>query len=124
MKNAINFKLVLAASLFFAAFFCSNHATAQTVSGRSEHREPTKFQFDILVSNCYAGGTTLMVNIANPELYRFYWEIDGAEGGRGITTATCICGEIATVRVIRNRDGIQVVRSVNLPESCPPGNRL
>lgn len=122
MKNATNFNTALSACMLFAALLFTNVATAQTTRSSSVRPQPTKFHFDILVSNCYYGGTTLTVNIANPELYRFYWEIDGGEGGRGITTASCICGEIATVRVIRNRDGMQEVRSVNLPNSCAPGN--
>lgn len=124
MKNAINFRSAFTACLLFATFLCANVATAQTFRNGRTQVQSGKFNFDILVSNCYIGGTTLTVNIENPERYRFYWEIDGAEGGRGIMTASCICGEIATVRVIRNSDGAMEVRSVRLPESCPPGNDL
>ncbi len=124
MKYATRLNAALTACLLFAAVFSANLATAQTVIGSRSYPELPRFQFDILVSNCYNGGSTLTVHIAKPELYWFYWEIDGAEGGRGITTATCVCGEVATVRVIRKRDGAQVVRRVSLPNSCSPGSRL
>ena len=123
MKNATKFSSALAGCLLFAALLFTNVTTAQSVMGistdKSVHPHLAKFHFDILISNCYYSGTTLTVQIANPELYHFYWEIDGGVGGRGITTASCVCGNIATVRVIRNRDGMQVVRTVNLPNSCP-----
>jgi hypothetical protein len=84
MKTPIKFRFVAMVSLLMAAVLFTDKLTAQTFHVKPPSKPFTEsaiyqlasnsFSFDILVSSCFAGGTSLIVSIANPEKYAFLWE--------------------------------------------------
>lgn len=55
---------------------------------------------------CFNGGTSLWVNMPNPEQYEYRWEVNGAEGGRAYQTQRCRCITQAKVKVTRISDNL------------------
>ena len=73
------------------------------------------FYFALITSHCIAGGIGLTVDIENPSEYAFLWEVNGNHGGHEISTLPCLCGDSATVHVMRLADGVSISKSVALP---------
>lgn len=73
------------------------------------------FHFALITSHCIAGGIGLSVDIENPSEYAFLWEVNGNYGEHDISTSSCLCGDSATVHIMRLADGVSVSKSVALP---------
>lgn len=73
------------------------------------------FNFNLIASHCIAGGVGLSVDIENPSEYAFLWEINGGHGGHDMSTLTCLCGDSATVYIMRLADGVSISKSIALP---------
>lgn len=83
-----------------------------------ENELPTTFEVSIGVTHCINGGSLLSVEMPNPELYGYLWDVNGYHGGHHNETLNCQCVETATVRVTRLADGLRVSKSIELTNSC------
>ncbi len=90
--------------------------TKQPFAQKNMNKINKGFYFDIKSVTCFAGGTSLYVSIDKSNNYAFLWEIDGSHGGHQMNQE-CISGQYAKLRVMRLSDGLQMTRTVRLPNS-------
>ncbi len=83
-----------------------------------ENELPTTFEVSIDVVHCVNGGNLLSVEMPNPELYGYLWEVNEQASGHHTETSGCQCVENATVRVTRLADGLRVSKFIELTASC------
>jgi len=119
LRFAVMFSLITMSS------FVTSDVSAQAPPTRSFAEKAVvkmhqKFSFDIIAAPCYIGGTSLKVQVQQPEKYAFRWEVNGTPVGNHLNIE-CACGEYAKVQVKRLADVQQVTRTVKL-EKCGGSN--
>lgn len=74
------------------------------------------FEFSIQKTPCLVEKIQVSVDIENPNLYGFLWQVDGNKEGHLQKLEGCRCGTSATVTVTRFSDGSRIKKSIMLPQ--------